>query len=354
MAESAFAAAWAALSYWRDKRGRKKEFEPLLSSTADFLENLKPEPHRPGVTHLKNRLIKISPDASKRVEVWAYLIGHWLEQTAGKKALSPMLELTDLGWPLASFGLGFWDKEAVYYRKDGRLHRLVQPFSRADAFECYGPFKPLTAPPTEPGGVSLALGSLVATRGLKAPPIWEMESLLGGIAGVTHTRTGHVHRQFPGDNLPEWFEAVEIKYQPEHTTTQQILHKFWQNFSASGDLIFYADPEQRAECLAAWHDFKATYPSWAIPHELELRPCNWFEPARANEQKKSLQSLRLLRELCSRLDLRSSHLATKLNAFAAGFGEDEDVVLLAARYGLDDGLTLALRTLRYFSSSAFQ
>lgn len=349
LAESAFAAAWSALDFWDVNPAHKTRLDSKLTETAQFLETLKPDRDRPGVFQLRDRLQRISPSGEKRTEVWAYLIGHWLQTRCGVKPLSAVEELTELGWVLASFGLNYWTRKPVFYRKDQREHRLIQPFSQTDAFDLYGPFDPVPKPSTEPTGDRLAVASLVNTKGLKSPPVWNLEALLGGIPGVLLTRTGHVHRQFAGPDLPEWFEAVEIVYQPGVESLKAILKTFWQTFSTSGDLLFYTDESQKRDCLEAWNEFRASTPTWAIPHELELRPCNWFEPAEPKHQKKALQSVSLLRNTLQRLDLRNSHLATKANAFAAGYGQDEDVVVTAARYGLEDGLTLALRSIRYFS-----
>jgi hypothetical protein len=351
LAESAFAAAWAALDFWDADRKHKDKLEALLSGTAAFLETLKPERHRPGIHELRQRLQRISSQGESRTEVWAYLIGHWLHTSAGVQQLPDHEELADLGWPMASFGLSFWSKDAPYYRKNGELRRLVQPFDLSDAFGLYGPFEKVEDSRSLLKGEKLALASLVNTKGLHSPPVWDLEGLFGGTPGVMLTRTGHVHRQFAGDDLPEWFEAVEVTYEPGIGHPRDILFKFWNTFHATGDLLFYTTLDQREQCLQAWQEFKSNQPDWAVPHALQLRLCQWFEPAETKKQKVALQSSPVLRETCQKLDLKNSHLATKINAFASGFGEDEDVVLLAARYGLSDGLTLALRTVRYFSRS---
>lgn len=349
LAESAYAAAWAALEFWDVGSAQKAKLEARLSQTAGFLETLKPEKTRPGIVALKQRLSRISAQGDSRTEVWAYLIGHWLQSTAGVTPLGGNDELTDLGWPLASFGLTFWSKDTPHYRKDGELRRLIQPFELSDAFGLFGPFERLTDRRSAQKVETLALASPVSTRGLKSPPVWDLEGMLGGVPGVVLTRTGHVHRQFAGADLPEWFEAVEVSYDPVETELEDILGKFWGTFMTHMDLLFYTSEEQKSRCFLAWRDFKAAQPAWAVPNELELRPCKWFEPAKTRDQKKALQALPVLKDACSKLDLDKSYLATKINAFASGAGSDEDVVLLAARYGLDDGLTLALRTIRYFS-----
>lgn len=348
LAESAYAAAWASLAFWDADQRDKNKLEEVLSRTASFLDTLKPEDRRPGICDLKRRLERISGQGEARTEVWAYLVGHWVQTAAGIEPISAPQELADLGWPLASFGLGFWSQTTPTYRKQGELYRLAQPFELSDAFGLYGPFDKVVDSQGIPRGDRLVLASLVNTKGLRSPLVWELEGLFGGLPGVVLTRTGHVHRQFPGDDLPEWFEAVEITYESDDKYLKEILFNFWRFFHAKGDLVFHTTQSQRAPCLEAWREFVSGQPEWAVSQQLQLKLCNWFEPADKTHQKKALQRLTVLRETFQKLDLKTSYIATRVNAFASGFGQDEDVVLLAARYGFSDGLTLALRTIRYF------
>ncbi len=350
LAEAAFASTWSALDFWEIETFHKNALHTEISEVANFLQTLKPDRNRPGIFELRDRLRKISGQGESRTEVWAYLIGHWLQTHWSKEPSSQLEHLTELGWSFASFGLNFWTRGQVTYRTGKSILPLVQPFSRSDAFELFGPFSPLEEYRSRPTGEQLVFGSLTATRGLRSPVIWKLESLLGGLPGVTLTRIGHVHRQFAGDDLPEWFEAVEITYEPDGTDLESILHRFWEVYSSQGDLLFYTTPEQERRCYQAWQDFKASQPDWVVSDELFLKPCNWFEAAKKDEQKQALRKIPLLVRTLQKIDLSSSYLATKINAFAAGFGQDEDVVMLAARYGLEDGLTLALRTIRYFAN----
>jgi hypothetical protein len=264
---------------------------------------------------------------------------------------SAHLKLVELGWPLASFGLGFWSGEPVSYLQGGRVRKLVQPFARSDAFELLGPLPLVEETQRTAPGERLVVASLTQTKGLKSPEIWKRESLLGGHRGVLLTKAGHVHRQFAGDQLPEWFEAVEVTYHPQTTDLEKLLHHFWRSFDSSEELLFYENEQQKGRFLGAWESFARTQPPWAVPHEVRLKPCKWFEPAPGEKQKSALRDRPVLHRTLAKVDLAHSHLATKFNAFAGGFGEDEDVVFLAARHGLGDDLTTALRTVRYFQSS---
>ena len=350
LAEAAFASAWSALDFWEIEAFHKNALHTELSDVANFLQTLKSNRSRPGILELRERLRKISGQGESPTEVWAYLIGHWLQTHWSNQPSCQLERLTELGWSFASFGLNFWTRGQVTYRIGESVLPLVQPFSRTDAFELFGPFSPVEEYRSRPSGERLVFGSLTATRGLKSPVIWKLESLLGGLQGVLLTRTGHVHRQFAGENLPEWFEAVEITYEPGGADLESILHRFWQSYSSQGDLLFYTTLEQEKRCYEAWQEFRASQPDWVVNEELFLKPCNWFEAAKSEEQKQALRKIPMLVRTLEKIDFGGSHLATKINAFAAGFGTDEDVVLLAARYGLEDGLTLALRTIRYFAN----
>ena len=349
--EAAYASAWAALDHWDIDQAHKSRLYHNLSETANFLQTLKPNRNRPGVSELRQRLQKIQGQSGRGTEVWAFLLGHWLQVQSNLPPIADYETVLELGWPLASFGRNYWTKGSVKYKKGDEYFRLVQPFPKVDAFALYGPFVQPEETLKSTAGERLVFGSLKQTKGLKAPPIWSMEAELGALPEVLLTRVGHVHRQFAGNDLPEWFEAVEVTYDPKGADLEAMLHQFWSKFSATGDLLFFTTEEQRQRCQAAWETFKQTLPEWAVPNDLTLHPCNWFEAAPPQKQKQALQKLALLERTFAKLDLSNSYLATKVNAIAAGCGTDEDVVLLTARYGLDAGLTLALRTIRYFVGS---
>lgn len=351
IADAAFAAAWAALDYWDIDPTAKRRLHQKLSQTSDFLSALRPERQKPGIEGLKERLLRCSPIGAQKIEVWAYLLAHWVERNCGLSALSAREQLIHQGWPLASFGMGYWKKDPVYYLEGDRFQKLVMPYAREDAFELLGPFPELEEPRGTPVLSRVMFGSLTPAKGLRSPRIWSMESRLGGIPGVWLTRNGGVHRQFAGFNLPEWFDAVEVAFDPKKVSLDHLLQDFWQSFHTQGDLLFYTEPGQKEQCLQSWQRFVADQPSWAVGQPLELHPCKWFEPARPEQQKLALRKRPVLLRTLAKIDLSASHLATKFNALADGYGSDRELVMLSARYGLSDGLTMALRTILYFSKS---
>lgn len=352
VAEAAYAAAWASLDLQPSDEHRRSKLQDLLHRTAGFLHSLKPDRSQSSASQLRERLLRIGGQGDSRTEIWAYLLGHWVQTACGVKAPAKHEELLELGWSPASFGLGYWTGATVLYRRRGELHRLILPFERKDALELLGPFETLTDSIRQPSGQRVMLASLSATRGLNSPPLWKLECMLAGFKGVALTKTGHVHRQFAGADLPEWFEAIEVTYHKSELALGDLLIPFWRTFHSGGDLVFYTEPSQRKECLVAWKRFVATQPSWAVSKQLMLQEGTWFDPAPPENQKLALLGYSVLQRPLSGLDLTHSYLATKLNAFAGGHGSDEDVVLLAARFGLSPGLTTTLRTIRYFSAQS--
>ena len=346
LAETAFAAAWASLDFWDVGSSLKSQIETELSRTANFLHTLRSAGSTRSIEDLTRRLRLIPGVGESRTEIWAYLIGRWLLASPLSNSHE---ELLQLGWPSASFGWGYWHRRQPQYRENGSVLPLAQPFSKKDAFDFFGPFQAPDDSLQLPRGESLYLASLAETKGLRASKIWALEALLGSMEGVLRTRVGLVHRQFAAPDLPEWFEAVEVYYDSPYTDLVSLLKRFWGAFPTAGDLLFYQTEAQVEVCRKAWSSFQEGLPRWATPSPLQIRPVNWFEPSKAKEQKLALQGVPALKDAFSKLDLSRSHLATKVNAFAAGHGSDSDVVLLAARYGLDAGLTLALRTVRYFA-----
>ncbi len=350
VAEAAYAAAWASLSLQPTNHHCLPHLRQHLQQTANFLHSLKPDRSRPGAADLRERLLKMGGQGHFRQEIWAYLLGDWIRKASGSAVQLTHEDLLEIGWPVASFGLGYWLGRPIFYRLREEFHRLVLPFERKDALEILGPFETLTDPGRPPSGQRLMLASPRLTQGLRPSPLWKLESMIAGNKGVLLTKTGHVHRQFASEDLPEWFEAIEVTFKKGETDLDALLISVWNTFHRGRDLLFYTEDSQRSECLQVWRRFAASQPEWAVSHPLMLHQGTWFDPAPPQKQKQALTELGFLRHSLGGLNLTQSHLATKLNAFAGGYGRDEDVVILAARYGLSAGLTTTLRLIRYFSA----
>lgn len=349
LADVAYAAAYAALDWWASEECCRSLLQADLERTLSFLQALKPRRDEPGVGELRARLLRAGGQGEMRQEIWSYLLGHWLYQ----RSASPVPEqecLVETGWAIASFGLNFWTGGPVHYKERGARRLLCQPYSRSDAYELLGPLEVIRDGGSVPDGAKLILGAVSPARGLQSPRIWQMEACLGGLAGVSLTRAGHVHRQFAALDLPEWFEAVEVTYDPGVISGRTLLTTFWANFFDAQDIVFYTDEQQRLECSQAWIEFSRSQPRWSVPEQLQVYPCNWFDVAPLKDQKQSLRQLSILHRALVKVDLRHSPLATKLNAFAGGYGSDEEVVLLAARYRLSAVFTQAIRIIRFFQS----
>jgi peptide methionine sulfoxide reductase MsrA len=352
LAEAAYGAAWAGLEVWRPEQEHLQRLNSLLERNASFLQNIKTERAGVAITDLRERLRTLKVRGAGRPAVWAWTVGSWLLETCDVEEELPYTEVAELGWPLASLGLGYWKKEAVFYRRGNRLFKLIQPYEKRYAFELLGPFDAPAEAPSFSDLQRVTFGSIRPTKGLRSPPIWKNEAFLGSIPGVVVTQVGYVHRQFAGEDLPEWFEAVDVSFDPERTDFEKMLVSFWDKFATSEDLLFFHQPSQEKVVRKAWKRWRASKQEWCFPGELTLKPAAWFEPATPEAQKKHLRSSKPLAEAFADFDLTGSSLATKVNSFAAGFGKDQDVVMVAARCGLDDKLTYALRTMRHFGSDS--
>lgn len=297
------------------------------------------------------RLSETEPE----IRDWAEVLVDWLglqSAMAGSR-----LSVEHHGWALATFGRGYWVGAAVSYLSEGKERRLVFPFSPADALEFLGGF---TCPEREPprGPTSrLTLADISATRGLESPRLWRWEGFFGAIPGVVRTELGHTHRQYLSSEHPEWLETLVVQFDPHEVGCEEILTCFWAELLERSGLSFsqlallYADERQRDEAFAAWTGWRD--PDCArLPLELVAHQATWFDAAEAARHKSVLRSVRVLEQAFRKSNLVQSSLAAKVNGFAAGYGRDQDVVVEAARFGLDEESTRTLRLIRYLASQA--
>lgn len=294
-----------------------------------------------------SRKLRTSPP---QPETWAPILGQWLKEQypAGK-------DPTVVGWPLATFGLNYWGKGDVSYLRGGQELPLPRPFSVRDSLEFLGPFRTpkSSAPKRKLQRLTLCDGA--ETAGLERPRLWALEGLLGAVPGVTLTELGHMHRQYPSPRQPEWLESLTAVYDPREVQDTTILRAFWEGLARDslvsyGQLIHvFASQEQQRAAATAWKQWRDR-DSPQQPGALLQRQVTWFDPAKPSEHKSHLREVKILSKAFSEVDLAKSPLATKVNGFAAGFGKDQDVVVAAARYGLDQESTCTLRLIRYLAS----
>jgi len=351
LAEAGYAAAWAALSVWHPEDHHQQRLHTTMASNAAFLQAIKSDDEPSLVADLRDRLAGVKSQGEGRLVVWAWVIGDSLRRFSGMTDPAPYQEVTELGWPMASFGLSFWTREQVQYRRGCRLYNLNQPFDSRDAFELLGPFSKPQPRSLRAKLERVTFASTQAGKGLRSPQIWDHEAFLGGLPGVGLTRLGYVHRQFAGDGLAEWFPAIEVHFDDHKRGYEELLQQYWEHFGKPTDLLFYHRKEHEKRAQKAWREWSGQQESWSVAERLALQPAAWFDVAESKYQKARLREFKSLGSLFEEEELATSLLATKLNAFAAGFANDQDVVMVAARWGLDDRLTYALRMLRHFGKA---
>ncbi len=290
------------------------------------------------------------------IREWAQVLVDWLNVQSAMSG--SVVSLDYHGWALASFGLGYWQEGTVLYRCEGEERRLVSPFAAEDALELLGGFtRPEPEPPRGPTA-RLTLADISPTRGLESPRLWGWEGFLGALPGVVRTEVGHTHRQYLSSEQPEWLETLVVQFDPHETSSREIVLGFWgelvnrSGFSFTQLAVLCTDEDQEREVTEAWSTWRDP-DSPRLPPSLFVRQATWFDVAPAREHKRSLQGVRILKQAFAKANLARSSLAAKVNGFAEGHGNDQDVVVEAARFGLDEESTRTLRLIRYLASRSF-
>lgn len=348
-AEAAFAATWAALSLTEEPEHKGCQLvAELLGEDAHFLSTIKNDEMDNAIEVLKDELLLFQADDGGRSTAWAWKIGAWLQRVCHLPQGLEFKDLVELGWPFASFGLGFWGQEEVQYRRGDQFFKLTQPFERKDAFALLGEFDVPSEISAPAGALSVTFACSAPTKGLKEPPLWKYEALLGALSGVHLTQTGYVHKQFDAPEMPEWLEAIRVFFHPGQVNLSKVLETLWNEPEARSDLVFLESHPAMLEADLAFRAWQRENRCYGLPREVDIRTFQWFEVAESKLQKSHLRDSRALNQAFRGVDLRKSLLATKVNAFLGGYGTDNDVVLESARHGLTAQSTYILRTLRKF------
>lgn len=163
---------------------------------------------------------------------------------------------------------------------------------------------------------------------------WSPEALFGSMRGVLRTRTGYAggtladptYRQM-GDHS----ESVELEYNPEILSYEQILRVFWDHHNPL-NINGYKGRQYQSMLL-----YRSSGQKEAIDRVLEERresgrgepatevhPLTTFHPAEEKHQKYYLKRhpdavAKLLTLYPSRADMDESMLAARLNGLAKGF-----------------------------------
>lgn len=174
---------------------------------------------------------------------------------------------------------------------------------------------------------------------------WGSESMLGSLPGVLGTRVGFSGGTAPDpsySNIGDHVETVEVTYDPQKVTYQQLLDHFWAHHNARAKPIFrqYASaifcetPQEETEAKAE----RASLQEKGGTDKLltAILPFKAFYPASDNHQKYYLQQDKALFKALQEQHLAlNSVLATKLNSVAGADGDRAQLARSLSELGLE-------------------
>ncbi|CAH1779891.1 unnamed protein product [Owenia fusiformis] len=155
----------------------------------------------------------------------------------------------------------------------------------------------------------------------------------GCAPGVIRTRVGYTGgtTKFPTyRNLGDHTETVDIDFDPDVTSYEKLLEKFWKSHNPTQShsrqymsAIFFHGNEQRVQAETS---MKEQQSNLAQPIATKILPAHQFYVAEDYHQK---YMLRNSRDLFDSLgldgeDLVKSHAAARANGYVAGFGKLQD------------------------------
>lgn len=160
---------------------------------------------------------------------------------------------------------------------------------------------------------------------------WAPDSFFGTTKGVIRTRVGFTggSKDLPQyRNLGDHTEAIELDYDPNEITYDQLLNIFWTNHDPTSrttrqytSIIFYHDDEQKEKAERTLKEQQAKRQSTVVT---TVVPAKTFYNAEDYHQKYRLQQHPFLMkavELKPTIhDLTRSHVAARLNGYVVGQG----------------------------------
>ena len=169
---------------------------------------------------------------------------------------------------------------------------------------------------------------------------WGTEAQLAAIPGVLSTRVGLTGGTSPNptyENKDDHVETVEVLYDPQQTSLDEILERFWTGHNDKAQLLFgefhSAIFLESKEELGRAGAVKKSWPKTkSILKELET-----FHLGPLEHQKHYLRQDRVLFESLPGGEKRHlSLIATKLNSVAARRGQRSDLEESLSKLGIDE------------------
>uniref|UniRef100_A0A914XML3 peptide-methionine (S)-S-oxide reductase n=1 Tax=Plectus sambesii TaxID=2011161 RepID=A0A914XML3_9BILA len=173
---------------------------------------------------------------------------------------------------------------------------------------------------------------------------WGVESSFAKLPGVTRTRVGYAGGTTVGPtyrNIGDHTEITEVEYDESKMNYNALLDHFWSHHDATVDhkkqyasAILYVDEEQQRVAEASR---QAEQEKTKKNLQTYIQPLDKFYQAEDYHQKYWLRTQTgLFKALkLSDKDVVESPLATKLNAFMAGYTDWKVLDALTKEYNID-------------------
>jgi len=176
---------------------------------------------------------------------------------------------------------------------------------------------------------------------------WSGDAMFGAVPGVIRTRVGYAGgtKEDPTYyNLGDHTESIQIDYNPEKVSFEQLAEIFWNNHNPRSrnfkiqyaNILFYHNQQQKVIAQASKRELVAEGEGEIYT---SIQKLNDFYPAEDYHQKYHLRrSGRFIKEIKSIYpdpdDLRDSTAAARLNGYLAGYGSPEEVRANIRKLGL--------------------
>ncbi|WP_135304461.1 peptide-methionine (S)-S-oxide reductase MsrA [Haloarcula amylovorans] len=196
----------------------------------------------------------------------------------------------------------------------------------------------MASDPTRPSALSLDAEAIspseTATATFGMGCFWGPDARFGAMPGVVRTRVGYAGGD---DTDPSYYslgdhtEVVQVAYDPEKRSYEDLLDVFWENhspFSAPHKrqyrgIVLAHNGEQREAATASQ---AALEDRTGKAVQTEIESLDGFYPAEAYHQKYELRSTPVVSDELESLygpAFVESTVAARLNGFVAGHGDEE-------------------------------
>jgi methionine-S-sulfoxide reductase len=189
---------------------------------------------------------------------------------------------------------------------------------------------------------------------------WGPDGQFGSMDGVIRTRVGYAGGQMPEPtyhNIGDHIETLEIDFDPDIMTFEQIVDIFWKNHNPTGpswkrqyiNAIFFHDESQKDIILKSKEQLSSQFNEQITT---EIIPYERFYPAENYHQKYHLQNVPVLlndykKIFASIQQFIDSTSAARVNGFITGHGSVEDFDSDIDKLGLSEQPVKILTELFY-------